>query len=214
MRRQCRARDAVAHDRRAVDRKNERAAAVRRRVVHVRTRLQQHASGFDLPLLDGEQQRRKAADVVRQAALAACELSAHRDAALSCRCARLDIGACVEQTPDDRGVTLGDRPHERRLLVRVLGGVDVGAALEEQLNDPAVPRARGHHERSHAGRAGHRRVGSRPDQHIGHGDAAVRAGEQQRCHAVAVGGIRFGSRLDEERRDLTLVPVCRPVQGR
>ena len=64
----------------------------------------------------------------------------------------VDVGAVLDQGPDDFGVPLPGRPHQRRLAVVDLAGVHVGAGLDEAVDGVADAAARARHQRRLADR--------------------------------------------------------------
>ena len=97
---------------------------------------------------------------------------------------------------------LGDGPHQRRLAHARFRGVDLRAAVEQQLDQLQIPRADGHQQRSVAAPARGVDIGLGIEQHARYRQVAVAAGEQQRRLAIFVGGVDVGSGGQQRGDDL------------
>ena len=178
----------------AVDhRRQQGRGAVGARFVDVGAGRQQGPHGPDAALARGEQQRRRAAVG-----------------------ARANVGAEDDQGLDDRDVSLRTRPHQGRLPVPGLAGVDVGARARQHPHGGGPSGARRQHQRRLAGVEGLPRIvridagvqQPRDDRRI-----AVAGRQGQRRHAVVVGRVDVGPGPDQGRGGLRVVQVGGPVQG-
>ena len=122
----------------AVGRDHERARSSGVRIVDMGAGIEQGRRRLEVPMPGGEQDGRRAA--VRHQEIAGAvgvprrvlELLPHRRS-------RMDIGAACQQRAHNRRLPLIDRPHERRLTMHVLGGIDVGAVIDQQRDGLTLP---------------------------------------------------------------------------
>ena len=130
------------------------------------------------------------------------------------RRSRVDIGAACQQRAHDRRMPLIDRPHERRLTTHVLGGIDVGAVIDQQRDglDGAAP-CGGHQGRLTRGERAVR-IGAGIQQLASDDRIAVQAGEPQRRRPELVGTIDVGAGADQQLGRRQVRPVSRPMQRR
>ena len=163
----------------------------RQRIVQARAGVEQQLGHLDAPFPRREQQRREA--VPRS---------------------RADVRPVREQRRNDLRVAFRRRPHQRRLPPPRLGGVDVGAARQQQLHGLDHAGARRRQQRGLALRQHRVRIGSGVEQQLDHGGIAVDARQRQRLHAVAVGGRGPRARADQQLGDAELAAVHRPVERR
>jgi hypothetical protein len=113
---------------------------------------------------------------------------------------RLDVRTALDerlhcvQVPVDRG------PHQRRLLTGGLGGVDVRAVAEQDLDDVGGAGARRGHQRGHAAVGGAFDIGPGLEETFDDSRVTADAGERQWRDAVAIAGVRMCS-CRQERID-------------
>ena len=132
--------------------------------------------------------------------------------------AGVDTGAGFQQLAQDNGVVLGRRPHERGLPAPRVRGIDLGAVGEQRPHRPGVagPRAGQQRRLSDGGEC---RIGAGPQQARDEVRAPAPPGAgADACHpqggrAVPVGGVRVGARGEQQRRDLRVAAIRRPVEG-
>ena len=193
---------------------HQRGLAVRRPIVDVGARVEQEPRVLDAAVAGREEQRRRAALGLQHGLLEGVPHAAvHRqEVTVGSRARRRRRRASSTRTAS--GFVLGGRPHQRRLPVRLLAGVDVGAVVDErgQRIGGAGPRAR--HQRGLAHRGGRVRVGPRVEELPDHRRAPVRAGEVEGRHAVVVGGVRVGAGPEQGLDHRGVVAQDRPVQRR
>ena len=194
-------------------RQDQRAVAVRRRVVHVGAGVQQEAGRVDVPVAGGEQQRREAAGVEVLGARRARRAPQSGAAELARgRRARADVGAVGEEHARDVGMPRGRGPHHRGLASGRLRGVDVRPVIEEGLDRGRVARVRAPHEQRLAGVQS--AVGARPGREQPLDDARVPAGagDPQRGGAEVVLRVHVRAGVDQRFQSRRVVPVRGPVQ--
>jgi hypothetical protein len=124
------------------------------------------------------------------------------------------VGAFGEQRLHRGGAAGGRREHQRRLPVRGLRRVGLGAGVEQRGDDLGVARGRGQHERRGAGGGGRfdRRTALQQRRH--HRRAPVLGGQVQRGEAADPGrGPRVGAGDQQHLGDFGLALQRRPVQG-
>ena len=201
----------------AVGGDDENARPIRGSVVHVRPGGQEMPGGVDVPYAGREQHRREPAQIdLRHAAdavLIAIPAGDLHGPVPDAR-PRLDAGAPVDKESHDVGVALRHGPHQRRLSVSELGGVDVRAARDERSHDGHMTGARGNHERRLARGGPHVRIGAALQKAVDDRLIPVLAGQGQRRHAVVVAGSGAGPRAQEFFDQRFVVLVHRPVQRR
>ena len=117
-----------------------------------------------------------------------------------------------EQRLHNGWMPLGDGPHQRRLVLRGLGGVHVRTVREQRRHGLRVPRAGAAHQDGLARRHGGPRIGACRQQEIHHLRVRVGAGERQRDDAVRVGGPGVCAPVDQQASRLDVVEIGGPVQ--
>ena len=127
---------------------------------------------------------------------------------------RVGVGAGVEQGAHRRGMRPRHRPHQGGAAGLAGRRVDVGAAPDEGLDDGRVAGARGRHQGGQAARARGVGAGAGRQQAFDHRQAGVLGRPLQRGHAVVVGRVDVGPGPDQPVREIRVVPVRRPQQGR
>ena len=126
---------------------------------------------------------------------------------------RVRLRAGAEQRLDHRGMILGGREHQGRLAAEFLGGIRIGARLEEQSDGLHAARSCGQHERCFA-LAIHRVCRCAcTKQRVDDCRAADRGRFVQRRHAIAVRHARPCASGEESLDRVEVVPVRRPLQG-
>ena len=194
-------------------RHHEGAVAVGRAVVHVRPRRQQGPRRLDVSVPGREQQRREPAGLeprrplgARGAALAGPAELRHRPGP------RVHRGAVLDQHPGRGGLTVGRRPHQRRLPPRRLRGVDIDAVREERPHRPRVARVGAPHEQGLARPEPEVGIGAGREQPVHGAGVTIRAGRPQRRRSVVVPRVHVRAGPNQARERVRLVPVRRPVQ--
>ena len=195
-------------------RHDQRAGAVRERVVHVPADLEKGPDRVDLAELHREQQRGERGTRPRVAGQPhlggehATGLGRRRIAG-----ARRDVGAARDEGPDGVRVVLGRRPHQRGLAPRRLGRVRVRAGRQQRLDDVDPSGAGGGHQHRLAVREPPVRIGAGGQQPGDDGRVAVQRGQGDRRDPVAVGPGRIGAGVEQQADDVGRVALHRPVQG-
>ena len=100
--------------------------------------------------------------------------------------ARPDVGAILDERLRDVGVALRNRPHQRGLAVRRLGGIDIRSSRDERLDRAQAAAASGGHQGGHPGGRRGVGIGAGREQALDDADAAVLAGQGQRADAMVI----------------------------
>jgi hypothetical protein len=90
-------------------------------------------------------------------------------------------------------VPLRDRPHQRRLAVRRLDGIDIGAARNQRFDRTQAAAPGGGHQGGHPGRGGGIGIGAGRQQPLDDLDAAVFARQRERTDAMVVDRVGAGA---------------------
>ena len=122
------------------------------------------------------------------------------------------IRARFEQQIDDVGVAFRGGPHQRRGLLKGLGGVHVGASREQQAHGGDASCARRAEQRRLTFRVRALWIGARPQEQIDHRCVAVPARLEQRRHAEVVRCVDGGLGGNERARDLDVGVMSGPQQ--
>ena len=120
------------------------------------------------------------------------------------------IRARFEQQIDDVGMAFRGGPHQRRGLLKGLGGVHVGAAREQQAHGRDAPCARRAEQRRLTLRVRALWIGARPQEQIDHRRVAVSARLEQRRHAEVVRRIDGSLGGNERAGDLDVGVMSGP----
>ena len=192
------------------------AHAIRLAVVHVGAGLQEQLCGLDVSDPRREQQCRGAAAqhcVIELLASRPLGLLADHRLRVGQR-ARANISTGVEQHLDHIGMTLCRRPHQRRLVVLALFGVDLGAVRQHQFHCLRVARTGAGHQDRLA--IEHRRVrrGARGQQPFDHPRAAIGAGQMQGRRPKIVRRIGARAETDQQIDNRQVIAMRRPVERR
>ena len=108
----------------------------------------------------------------------------------------------------------GDRPHQRRLPVRVLFRVDVRTVLEKQFRRRRIATARDEHERRAACRRREVRVRSSLQESCDDRRAGIARRDPQGCDAKVVGRIHCGVCSKKQLDGFLILVVSSPLERR
>ena len=200
----------------------EGAPADRRGVVRVRPGREEQPRRFRVPLLGHEQQRREATllaffdvpslDVLFETQPVAGAPPGQIDLARAHARAGLEVRSGLDQRPHDARVSIGRGPHQRRLIVRRLLGVDVGSMGQQSSHGLHATRTRRRHQRRLTRHVGGVGVRTRGQQRRHEGRVLVAAGQPERCHAEVVRHLHIGAGRNQQIGRVHVVPIGRPMQ--
>jgi hypothetical protein len=128
---------------------------------------------------------------------------------------RVHVGAPGRQRANHVGSSERRRHHQRGLILHLLHGIDVGAAVEQRLHRCYVPGLRREHQGG--GAVGRRRIriGAAGDERFNHPGVSVPAGDEQRAVAADPGcrlHVRAG--VEQDLRQLEVAFLDCPMQRR
>ena len=110
------------------------------------------------------------------------------------------------------GMSLGGRPHQRRLILRRLLRVHVGAPGDQHADGVGIAGAGARDDRRFAGRDRRIRIGTGAEQPLDQRGAGVGARQRQRRRPKVVRRIDVGAGADEQIGGFEIVPVRGPQQ--
>jgi len=96
----------------------------------------------------------------------------------------------------DVRVIFAHSDHQSRLLVRGIGGVDLGAAIEKQLDGFEIADSGCRHQCRFSGRISAVGIGAVVEKQLDHRGIAIAAGQVKRTHSVAVRELDVGARAN------------------
>ena len=200
----------------AVRGQHQRACAVGQQIVHVGARFHQQPGRLGVAGASRKQQRRAAAFRHRIVELFPAGPLRHftRDRLVVHARTGPHVGSALDKRDDDVRVSLGCRPHQRRLVVRALLRVDVCSLCQQRLHGFRRSGTRTVHEHRLAAQERRVRIRVRRQQLLDHGRAAVRAGQVERRDPDVVRDIHVRAGLNQQLRCIQIVQVHGPVECR
>ena len=127
---------------------------------------------------------------------------------------RLEIRPRLDERLKHLRMLFRGGPHQRRLMLRRLFGVHVGATNEQRANGVGGTGSGARHQRCFARRDRRVRICPRFQEQIHEPGASVGARLRERRHAKVVGRVRIGTGTDEQLRRLEIVPMRGPQERR
>ena len=199
----------------AHDGQRQRAVAVGAGLVDVGARVEQQAGGVDAAVARREQQRGEPPGVEVLGAGRARRAAESRAAELPPGDrAGVDGRPVLQQHGGDVRLPVRGGPHQGGLPVLRLGGVDLGAVLDERPRRRGVARRRAAHERRLTGQKPAVRIRAGRQQPLDDLGVAARARHPQGRGAEFVRRVDVGAGVDQPVHRAQGVPVRRPVQRR